>query len=848
MEPNTAEARVIRMTIPTYPEANYESLPMFAETRKHQGASGNPFPNAVTAIPCAEKPVDIEYEAIVLENKWLEVIVLPAFGGRIFAAKDKRNGYDFFYRQHVIKPALIGDLGSWISGGVEFNWPLHHRPSTYMPSDWTIEKDEDGSVTVWTSDSDPFFHMRGTVGVCLYPDRLWIETKVRLANPTELRHPFLWWENAAVPVNKNYRLFFPDDVDHVVHHYRAYSASWPIAKGKYGGCDFGNWTDISLVSNAPHATSYFAAPSRFDFFGGYDEGTDAGVVHIADHYISPGKKLFTWGTDRNAKEWEKKLTDTDGPYCELMAGVYTDNQPDFTWLQPYETKIFSQYWIPLKGTGTPDYADLNCAVSVNDDIVKVQTTRAIKDLKIFVSLGANVLCDESVECSGPETYSFRLSESVKPEDEWAIRVMSGDIFVLEYTNESFPEQKPRIIKGVPFRAEIKSPFEAYNIGEHLLLYSDPSFNPDVYFRAAVQIDEKAVPPRLSLAEHYISRGMYSDAETELRDAIDILTEANQNPESGKASYLLGLALERQKKYAEAYDCYRKAAWSLDTAAQAYTRAAILSCRGHAWKKAKNLIFDAIRYGLENPVVQSLLLMIEVKTGLKGTPDLSGFFRLDPIFCWSAVVAGYLSEDEYFKGLRRPERTAIETACFFMQAGFEEEAQRLLEETIAYFPGLPAPIFYLAEKKPERFTVGRTFPHLPEEAEALEKASSEGDPYARYLLGVLRFGQKRYYEAETFWYDKTHRAPLRGRAMCMWRLRDRETAIETLLQACKADPFDPADDKNELTAIAWETANLMTAEDINKADYLTYFELAGSEKKRNSEAFQNCIKKILQEET
>ena len=28
--------------------------------------------------------------------------------------------------------------------------------------------------------------------------------------------------------------------------------------------------------------------------------------------------------------WDKNLTDADGPYVELMTGVYTDNQPDFT--------------------------------------------------------------------------------------------------------------------------------------------------------------------------------------------------------------------------------------------------------------------------------------------------------------------------------------------------------------------------------------------------------------------------------------------------------------------------------------------------------------------------------------
>jgi len=50
--------------------------------------------------------------------------VLPELGGRIFSGLDKTDNYDFFYRQHVIKPALIGMAGAWISGGVEWNIPI----------------------------------------------------------------------------------------------------------------------------------------------------------------------------------------------------------------------------------------------------------------------------------------------------------------------------------------------------------------------------------------------------------------------------------------------------------------------------------------------------------------------------------------------------------------------------------------------------------------------------------------------------------------------------------------------------------------------------------------------------
>ena len=122
-------AYVNRFVIPTYLEPKAENLPMFAENRVHQRSSGRPYPNKVVLKVNREEKVDKEYEVVTLENKYLKIEILPEIGGRIYSALDKTTGYDFFYKQHVIKPALIGVLGSWISGGVEFNWPFHHRAS-----------------------------------------------------------------------------------------------------------------------------------------------------------------------------------------------------------------------------------------------------------------------------------------------------------------------------------------------------------------------------------------------------------------------------------------------------------------------------------------------------------------------------------------------------------------------------------------------------------------------------------------------------------------------------------------------------------------------------------------------
>ena len=108
------------------------------------------------------------------------------------------------------------------------------------------------------------------------------------------------------------------------------------------------------------------------------------MLHVASHHLSPGKKQWTWGNGNFGRAWDRNLTDpasafvsggflagTDPasafvpggfpagtsirpgfrPYIELMAGVYTENQPDFTWLMPYEEKQFTQYFMPYREIG-----------------------------------------------------------------------------------------------------------------------------------------------------------------------------------------------------------------------------------------------------------------------------------------------------------------------------------------------------------------------------------------------------------------------------------------------------------------------------------------------------------------
>ena len=378
---NTQRVRAerTRVSIPTYEVGEPDRNPMFLDKRVYQGSSGAVYPYPVTEKIAHEKR-DVEWDAVFLENEYLRIMILPALGGRVQMALDKTNNYHFVYHNEVIKPALVGLAGPWISGGIEFNWPQHHRPNTYGPVDCEIEQHEDGSVTVWCHEIDRMHGTRGTHGLRLRPGRAVLEIDVRLHNRTRLPQTFLWWANPACAVDENHQSMFPPDVRAVMDHGKRDVSDFPIATGEYYKVDYSPGTDISRYRNIPVPTSYMAYHSDFNFVGSYDWGRQAGLLHVANRHVSPGKKQWTWGHGEFGRAWDRHLTDENGPYIELMCGVYTDNQPDFTWLLPGEQKTFTQHFMPYKGVGRLGNATTEACIGLevngNDATVRAYVTQA----------------------------------------------------------------------------------------------------------------------------------------------------------------------------------------------------------------------------------------------------------------------------------------------------------------------------------------------------------------------------------------------------------------------------------------------------------------------------------------
>lgn len=581
----------------TYGVGEQEKNPMFLDKRVYQGSSGKVYPYPVIDKIEDEKGLK-SYQLVILENEYVRIEVMPEIGGRIYRALDKTNGYDFVYYNQVIKPALVGLAGPWISGGIEFNWPQHHRPNTFGPVEYELSENEDNSATVWVSEIDRMYGTKVTTGFILYPGKAYLEISAQLYNRTSQPQTFLWWANPAVAVNEHTQSVFPPDVNAVFDHGKRDVSRFPIATGTYYKMDYSEGVDISRYKNIPVPTSYMAYKSDYNFVGGYDHGVQAGLLHVANHHISPGKKQWTWGNGEFGQAWDRHLTDEDGPYIELMTGVYTDNQPDFTWLQPYEEKSFKQYFLPYKDIGVVKNATIEAAVNLEVDqsngkaVIQAYATMELKDAKIDLKGEKQRYVSDHVTLSPNDTYKKMVSlEDGEQAHNLIVTITdsSGRMLVSYQPKPSEIERIPEAAKPMPSPEEIKTNEQLYLAGLHLEQYRHATFEPDTYYLEGLKRDRSDIRINVAYGSLLFRRGLYEASEQHFREAIKSLTGRNPNPYDSEAYYQLGLTLKHQRRLDEAFAAFYKAVWSAAWQDSGYFSLAQIACEKETYREALELV-------------------------------------------------------------------------------------------------------------------------------------------------------------------------------------------------------------------------------------------------------------------
>lgn len=818
------------VTIPTYEVGKPEKNPMFLEKRVYQGSSGVVYPYPVIESMSDEK-ADKDYMAVWLENEYIKVMVLPELGGRVQMAYDKIKQRHFVYYNHVIKPALVGLAGPWISGGIEFNWPQHHRPSTYMPVDTCIEENEDGSVTVWVSEMEKMFHQKGMAGFTLRPGCAYLEIKGVLYNRTDVPQTFLWWANPAVEVNDQYQSVFPPDINAVFDHGKRAVSSFPIATGTYYKMDYSAGVDISNYKNIAVPTSYMGVNSRFNFEGGYENDTQAGMLHVASHHFSPGKKQWTWGNGDFGRAWDRNLTDEATPdearqwqidrkgfrpYIELMAGVYTENQPDFTWLMPYEEKRFVQYFMPYRELGVVKQASkdliLNIEKKEGGDTVQFKVF-ATSEQEVHIVLRSDdggeyynkvvVITPEEVLTETVDVKGTRFDHLTL---DLRKTFVYGERTVLSWHAE------PDDIRPIPDSAEaallpeqIKTNEQLFLTGQHLEQYRHATWSPVDYYEEALRRDPDDIRCLNALGLWYIRKGRFAWAEEYLRKAVRLSQKRNPNPYDGEPIYNLALSLKYQGKLAEAYERFWKATWNKAWADAGYFEAAKISVAQGRYEDALDEVNRCLDNNWHNHKARTLKAAILRKLHKReeALALITESLRFD-LFNYGCRYEQYLlTHDEAVLAemkqlLRQSADNYDELALDYHAAGLTDEARAIWQLAIGEGATTPMTYYYMGSyDEAVKADLTYCFPNRPEAVVALEAAKQHNasDAHAPYLLGCLYYAARQYDVAIENWelsarLDPSFPTVWRNLALGRFNKQDRQQeALDCMERAFHLDEND-----------------------------------------------------------
>ena len=766
------KVREEKTVIPTYLAGDPEPNPMFFFGRASQGAQGPIYPYPYYDRLTGKK-VDKTYTMVYIENEYIRIGVLPDIGGRIFEGVDKTNNYNFFYRQHVVKPALIGLIGAWISGGVEWNIPHHHRASTFIPVQYKVEENPDGSKTVWVGELEIRHRMRWAVGYTLRPGKAYLEASVRILNRTPVVNTMLCFANVAVHTNDDYQVIFPPSTQYGTGHAKLTFTKWPIADEMPNPSDSRKNVDISWWKNHIAAVSVFGWNVAEDFFAGYDHGKEAGTMSIADHEFVPGQKFFTWGNSPAGDRWSHILTDDDGPYLELMVGAYSDNQPDYSWLQPYEVRSFAMNWYPFRDIGGVKKANLDAAVNleVKQGTAKVgfYTTSAHNAAKVTLRAEQRVLHQETVAIDPGRPYVKQIPVPAGiDEHELVASISDGDKVLVSYSPIRLPAAPvPPGVTSPPVPQDVKTSEELYLIGLRAQQFHSPRVDPKPYWEEALRRDPGDTRVNTVLGITAYKKARYEEAEGYLRKAVDRLTENYTDPKDGEALYYLGLTLKTRYKDDEAFDILSKSTWSFAWRAAGYYELAEIATRRGNLAQAMDLVNRSLQADTLNIRALNLKAALLRRLGrpAEGQKVLAAAGQdADPLDVRSMAERWLITRDpstakNLASTMNAHPATAQETAAEYLSAGLWQDGTDVLQLAANSAPDKihvnPLVYYYLGyfagklgngSKASEYYKLAAAaspdyvFPFQNEAIEVLRRAMAEnpGDAHAPYYLGNLLY--------------------------------------------------------------------------------------------------------------
>jgi tetratricopeptide (TPR) repeat protein len=689
-----------------------------------------------------DQPVQKKWKVVELSNAYLQILILPEIGGKIWATIEKASGKSFVYFNHVIKFRDISMRGPWTSGGIEPNYGIiGHAPTCCSPVDYLVRHNSDGSASCFVGALDLLTRTSWCLEIKLAPDAACLSTRSFWHNSSSVDQPYYTWMNVGIKAAGNLEFVNPG-THYIYHDGKAYN--WPT--------NLDNGHDLAWYeqNNFGSYKSYHVLGRLSEFFGGYWHDEDFGMAHWSPFGDKPGKKIWIWGLSRQGMIWEKLLTDTDGQYVEVQSGRLFNQADSQSTLSPFKhmefpphaTDSWTEYWLPVKKIGgfvsASPWGALNVGQSNGCLVLRICPTRPMHDrLELFD--GEHLLHGETVNLTPMVPFEQVVPLATAPR---ALRVcLGGDKLQYAAGNENIlnrPLEAPadfdwnsvygRYIKGKE-SARQKSYTEA---AEQLSL----CLKQDPYF----------VPALIELASLANRNGDSATAADYGRRALSVDT---YEPE---ANYQFGLAQAALANHAEAQAAFGIAALTSGWRSAADTELAKEYLREKRYERALARAEESLEGNPRNLDALQLSACIHRLRGEgpQARKALALALDLNPLnhlarFERCLLEAKGFSEFSSLIRNELPEQTCLELAAWYRNAGLDTEAAQVLRLA----PPTAEVLYWLAYLSGDRQLLARAEEASPS---FVFPFRGEAIPVFTWAAGQRQSWQAWYYLALIYWHQ------------------------------------------------------------------------------------------------
>ncbi|MGA3132096.1 MAG: DUF5107 domain-containing protein [Terracidiphilus sp.] len=758
------------LTLPSYEEGAPDPNPPFDTYQTSSFSYPYTLRTNLTGVKSTHS-----WRAIFLENEYLKCTVLPDIGGHLYSCVDKISGQPMFYANPSIKKAQIGYRGAWAAFGVEFNFPVSHNWVSMSPVDFAYAPHDDGSASVWVGNIDRPYGMQWEVELVLRPGSTLLEQKVTLYNRSDFRHRYYWWSNAGIEVWDDSKIEYP--MRFVASHGYKEVYRWPVdAEGK----------DLSVIKNQTDGpVSLFVHGSHEPFMAIWNPHTQTGVAHYAEYSELPAKKIWSWGVDPAGLEWRTALSDNQSAYVEVQSGLFR-NQETYSFLEPGQTIRFSEYWMPVRGTGGISRANKQGVVHFDahgsDVLVSLNVNERLEGAQIVLAQDGTALWTGSADLA-PETM---WSRAVSPRPgagkvSFELKDSAGRVLLKQIEGEYDWDPESSIKTGPQLGLQIPEPARRSEDD-----WLQMGRNQELNGKLIVALDTykgglEKYPQSQSLE---IAAGRLAAALLRHEEAEPLLVQAQERDTSNsQIAYYLGIAEDGLGQARQAETAYEIAYRQVDLRGAAAIRLGELRARQQDFKGAASFLKDAVAAEPGNFRAQEELEAVLRASGERADADnwAKHGLNANPLSAFLKEEVGqsdlpYLAADPY---------RVLRISAEYMQLGLYPRALAVLDRS---YPAVPADqsepgavlpqkhplvLYYsayckekLGENAPQNWKTASesssslVFPSSETDRTVLEAAiaANGSDATAHYLLGTLLFSKGLYDAALDHWTTAKQLAP------------------------------------------------------------------------------------------